>query len=216
MTSALYIAQSHEGGPFKLGRTSQNVTTRIRQLGGQTLLRYQLVRQFPTEHPAAAEGLAFAWLASRGVQRVGGPKDEHIQAPLALVVKACEEGIAAAQRMPDYAAVRVLTAGVPCAFRGRWPKGALWDALENYPLMFEGKKSSLKELARIAVKNEKARIRLQKLGVELAAYRGNSAEFRVEWSEAAPLKAWVLASLPRPPKCWPSTLTLRQLSRTCA
>lgn len=211
MPSVLYIAQLPTGGPFKIGQTQGCPRSRVRRLSGQALQKYQLLRVFETESPRAAEAIAFDWLSAKGVARVGGARDEHLQAPLDLVIQACEAGVRGAKRAPAYA-----RAALSCAQENYgeqewvWPSTPFWRAVAQYPLVIGGKRTSLKELVFRAVKEAPAKRRIRKLGIEQVCFRGNQVEFLVEWQNAEDLKNWVLAKMSRPPKKWHSIFLLQK------
>lgn len=209
MPGVLYIAQPQSGGPLKIGQTSGSALSRVRRLAGQSLLKYQLVRVFETDSPLAAEAIAFDWLANQGYPRVGGPRDEHVAVSLAVAIQACEAGVDGAKKVPDYAGRQPSTPASEDKPEWAWPKGPVWDALYTYPLTSGGRRSTLGVLASRAVKDASAQNRLRRLGLELVCFRGQEAEFRVEWTDAAALKSWVEASLSRPCATLPTSLTLR-------
>lgn len=212
MPCVLYIARPQNGGPLKIGQTSGAALSRVRRLGGQSLLKYELVRVFETDNPRAAEAIAFDWLNNQGHSRIGGPRDEHVNAPLAVAIKACEVGAAGAKKVPAYAGRHAVLEPVEAWQQWCWPKTPLWDAVAEFPLTLSGRRGTLRELACRAVKGNSAQNRLRKMGIELVCFQEKTVEFRVEWSNVAPaLREWVAASLPRLPANMPPVLKLRAM-----
>lgn len=209
MNGVLYIAQPPTRGPLKLGQTTADVITRVRRLSGQALGKYQLLRAFPTAHPVTAERIAFNWLAQRNVQRVGGPKDEHLNANIELLEEACLAGIDGAVALTK---LEPQAPRLPAAHpSSTWifPKTRIWQVLAQMPLKLNGIDSTLGALLAQAATCPRAQSRVRKFGFELVAFKPKEVQFMVEWNSSEKLKLWLFAHAAFPQKP-PTHLVLKR------
>lgn len=194
----LYIAKEIGGpeGEYKLGKTTRPPEQRMRSMGGQSSVEFELVAAYEVINCTEAEGWAFLNIDLLKLRKHPGTRIELVLASLPVLQEICARAAETSIRdslerlQQQELVVQALGLQVkkdgqslqaPSASRRFWLDAFAWC------VKMQGQLISLGTLLTRALTDEAARRRLAKLGMTCCAVSDQQIAFQMDWLRAPAL-----------------------------